>query len=90
MSFWSVIRTSTVVAGVTLPRPKIVKDVLYCGHSREEAEAVLQAAVKLPINESSQFIDVVIKLKRSRHEEKNGTSARPGNGKRNGKGNPLA
>lgn len=87
---WAVIRTSTVVAEISLPRPKIVKNVLYLGYSREEAEAILQAAVKLPANQSTPHIEVVIKLKKTQHEEKDGTSARPGNGKRNGKGNPLA
>lgn len=87
---WAVIRTSTVVAEVSLPRPKIVKDVLYLGDSRQEAEKILQAAVELPVNQSTAWIEVTIKLKRTYNEEKNGTSARPGNGKRNGKGNPLA
>lgn len=90
MRRWAVIRTSTVVAEVSLPRPKIVKDVLYLGDSRQEAEKILQAAVELPVNQSTECIEVTIKLKRTGNEEKNSTSARPGNGKRNGKGNPLA
>jgi hypothetical protein len=75
-----VFRKTTVIADVKLPRPKICNDVVFRG-TKEEAYKHLEEIEKLPQNQSSDVIQVDLKVVKYDGQKSN-TSARPGNGKR--------
>ena len=75
-----VIRKTTVIGDIKLPRPKIVQDVVFRG-AKEEAEQHLERLALLPQNQSTDIINCEIKIHKY-DGQKTGTSARPGNGKR--------
>ena len=75
-----VIRKTTVIGDIKLPRPKIVQDVVFRG-AKEEAEQHLERLSLLPQNQSTDIISCEIKMQKY-DGQKTGTSARPGNGSR--------
>ena len=80
MASWVIIRKTTVIGDIKLPRPKIVQDVVFRGE-RDAAEQHLQSIVNLPQNQSTDIINCEIKMQKY-DGQKTGTSARPGNGSR--------
>lgn len=80
MADWIIIRKTTVIGDVKLPRPKIVQDIVFRG-AKEEAQQHLERLSLLPQNQSTDIINCEIKLQKY-DGQKTGTSARPGNGKR--------
>lgn len=63
-----------------LPRPKVTQQVLHVG-TKYECELMAEEIRKLPENQSTEDIEVQITTPEW-NNQKNGTSARPGNGSR--------
>jgi hypothetical protein len=77
---WTVVRVSTLVKKLKLPRPKIVRTVLFSG-TKEGCEDFLKELKKdlKPVDKSTDDIKVDLLITKN---GRNTTSARPGNGQR--------
>ena len=77
---WTVVRISTVVKKLKLPRPKIVRTVLFTG-TYDACEDFLREFKKdlKPVDKSTDDIKVDFTITKN---GRNTTSARPGNGQR--------
>ena len=75
-----IIRKTEVIGDISLPRPKIVKDVVFRG-PLEEAQSHLSQLEKLSQNQSTDIISCELKIEKYKGQKSN-TSSRPGNGTR--------
>lgn len=79
---WCIIKRSEVISDALkwMPRPKIVKEILLIGNKLEIFE-MLEELSKDKKNQSTEDIEITVYAERYVNQ-KNTTSARPGNGKR--------
>lgn len=77
---WTLMRISTVVKKLKLPRPRVVQTVVHKG-TKEECEMALEKTKLFlkPMDTSTEDIKVEFKITRNGESK---TSLRPGNGKR--------
>lgn len=77
------LRKSTVIGNVKLPRPKIVQTVIMRG-SITECRAKMEEIRHLPENQSNDVIEVVIEVMKDRGQKShNSQQIHKGNGQRN-------
>lgn len=77
------LRKSTVIGNVKLPRPKIVQTVIMRG-STADCRAKMEEIRHLPENQSTDVIEVVIEVMHDRKQKSyNSHEIRKHNGKRN-------
>ena len=78
-SNWTLVRVSTVLKKLKLPRPKVVRTVVFTGTKDDCADALEKIKKNLkPMDTSSEDIHVTFTIVKN---GRNTTSARPGNGK---------